>query len=49
MIGSVGSTFLCLMVALSNIAQGSAVFAMMIPSKRDEKLKGLSLTLGISA
>jgi PTS system trehalose-specific IIC component len=37
------------MVALSNIAQGSAAFAMMILSKNDEKLKGLSLTSGISA
>ncbi|MED3928654.1 PTS system trehalose-specific EIIBC component [Priestia megaterium] len=49
LIGSVGSTFLWPMVALSNIAQGSAAFAMMILSKNDEKLKGLSLTSGISA
>jgi len=49
LIGSVGSTFLWPMVALSNIAQGSAAFAIMILSKNDEKLKGLSLTSGISA
>ncbi len=49
LIGSVGSTFLWLMVALSNIAQGSAAFAIMVLSKDDEKLKGLSLTSGISA
>ncbi|AKP75934.1 EIIBC-Tre [Priestia megaterium Q3] len=49
LIGSVGSTFLWPMVALSNIAQGSAAFAIMILSKDDEKLKGLSLTSGISA
>jgi len=49
LIGSVGSTFLWPMVALSNIAQGSAAFAIMVLSKNDEKLKGLSLTSGISA
>jgi PTS system trehalose-specific IIC component len=36
------------MVALSNIAQGSAAFAMMLATK-DEKLKGLALTSSISA
>ncbi|TYR79369.1 PTS trehalose transporter subunit IIBC [Priestia megaterium] len=49
LIGSIGSTFLWPMVALSNIAQGSAAFAMMVLSKHDEKLRGLSLTSGISA
>jgi PTS system trehalose-specific IIC component len=36
------------MLALSNIAQGSAAFAMMRIVK-DEKQKGLALTSGISA
>lgn len=48
LIGSTGTTFLWPIVALSNIAQGSAVFAMMLVAK-DEKLKGLAATSGISA
>lgn len=44
LIGSIGGTFLWPMVALSNIAQGSAAFAMMTLAKNDEKLRGLSLT-----
>ncbi|UII54745.1 PTS system trehalose-specific EIIBC component [Cytobacillus spongiae] len=48
LIGSTGSTFLWPMLALSNIAQGSAAIAMMFATK-DEKLKGLSLTSAISA
>ncbi|WP_245976819.1 PTS system trehalose-specific EIIBC component [Oceanobacillus arenosus] len=48
LIGSTGSTFLWPVVALSNIAQGSAVFAMFLAAK-DEKLKGLAGTSGISA
>lgn len=48
LIGSTGSTFLWPMVALSNIAQGSAALAMMFITK-DEKVKGLSLTSAISA
>lgn len=48
LIASIGGTFLWPMVALSNIAQGSAAFAMMVASK-DEKLKGLALTSSISA
>lgn len=48
LIGSTGATFLWPMLALSNIAQGSAAFAMMFATK-DEKLKGLSLTSSISA
>jgi trehalose PTS system EIIBC or EIIBCA component len=48
LIGSTGSTFLWPILALSNIAQGAAVFAMMLAT-RDEKLKGLAGTSGISA
>lgn len=48
LIGSTGSTFLWPILALSNIAQGAAVFAMMLVA-RDEKLKGLAGTSGISA
>ncbi|WP_084710595.1 PTS system trehalose-specific EIIBC component [Ornithinibacillus californiensis] len=48
LIGSTGTTFLWPIVALSNIAQGSAVFAMMLAA-RDEKLKGLAGTSGLSA
>lgn len=48
LIGSTGSTFLWPMLALSNIAQGTAALAMMFVT-RDEKLKGLSLTSAISA
>ncbi len=49
LIGSIGGTFLWPMVALSNIAQGSAAFAMMFAEKDNEKLKGLSMTSAISA
>ncbi|SDH41683.1 PTS system trehalose-specific IIB component, Glc family /PTS system trehalose-specific IIC component, Glc family [Alteribacillus persepolensis] len=45
---SLQGTFLWPILALSNIAQGAAAFAMMAASK-DEKLKGLSLSSGISA
>jgi len=48
LISAIGGTFLWPMVALSNIAQGSAAFAMMLATK-DEKLKGLALTSSISA
>ncbi|WP_173918414.1 PTS system trehalose-specific EIIBC component [Halobacillus sp. Marseille-Q1614] len=48
LIGSTGTTFLWPMLALSNIAQGSAAFAIMLAS-RDEKLKGLGLSSGVSA
>ncbi|MCY8579710.1 PTS system trehalose-specific EIIBC component [Bacillus haynesii] len=49
LIGSkLGGTFLWPMLALSNIAQGSAALTMMFIVK-DEKQKGLSLTSGISA
>jgi len=48
LIGTTGGTFLWPMLALSNIAQGSAALAMMFATK-DEKLKGLSLTSAVSA
>nr|WP_082686388.1 PTS system trehalose-specific EIIBC component [Bacillus coahuilensis] len=48
LIGSTGFTFLWPMLALSNIAQGSAALAMMFATK-DEKLRGLSLTSAVSA
>ncbi|MDY0395346.1 PTS system trehalose-specific EIIBC component [Virgibacillus halophilus] len=48
LIGSTGSTFLWPILALSNIAQGSAAVAIMFAT-RNEKLKGLSLTSWISA
>ncbi|AXM90366.1 PTS trehalose transporter subunit IIBC [Anoxybacillus ayderensis] len=48
LIGSTGGTFLWPMLALSNIAQGSAALAMMFATK-DEKLKGLSFTSAVSA
>jgi len=48
LIGSTGGTFLWPMVALSNIAQGTATLAMMLMLK-DEKLKSLSVTSAISA
>lgn len=49
LIGTTGGTFLWPMLALSNIAQGSAAFAMMFADKNNEKLKGLSFTSAISA
>ncbi|MFD2046425.1 PTS system trehalose-specific EIIBC component [Ornithinibacillus salinisoli] len=48
LLGSTETTFLWPIVALSNIAQGAAVFAMMLAAK-DENLKGLAGTSGISA
>lgn len=48
LIGSTGSTFLWPVLALSNIAQGSAVFAIMLATK-DDNLKGLAGPSGISA
>lgn len=48
LIGSTDSTFLWPILALSNIAQGAAAFAMMLAAK-DDKLKGLAGTSGISA
>jgi trehalose PTS system EIIBC or EIIBCA component len=48
LIGSTGGTFLWPMVALSNIAQGTAALAMMLVLK-DEKLKSLSVTSAVSA
>lgn len=48
LIGSTGSTFLWPMLALSNIAQGAAAFAIFLKA-RDAKLKGLAMTSSISA
>ncbi|WP_332691609.1 PTS system trehalose-specific EIIBC component [Halalkalibacter lacteus] len=48
LIGSIGGTFLWPIVALSNIAQGSAALAMYFILK-DEKVKGLSFTSAVSA
>ncbi|OBY81424.1 trehalose permease IIC protein [Paenibacillus sp. KS1] len=48
LIASTGSTFLWPILALSNIAQGSAALAMVFVTK-DEKLKGMSVTSAISA
>lgn len=48
LIGSTGGTFLWPMVALSNIAQGTAALAMFFVLK-DEKLKSLSATSAVSA
>ncbi|RIW39076.1 PTS trehalose transporter subunit IIBC [Bacillus salacetis] len=49
LIGSIGGTFLWPMVALSNIAQGAAAFAMMIVERNNEKVKGLAVSSGVSA
>ena len=48
LIGTIGGTFLWPIVALSNIAQGSSTFGVMLAA-RDEKTKGLAGTSGISA
>jgi trehalose PTS system EIIBC or EIIBCA component len=48
LLSSTGTTFLWPMLALSNIAQGSAAIAMFF-AFRTEKQKGLALTSGISA
>lgn len=48
LLGSVGYTFLWPMLALSNIAQGSAALAIYLIS-RSEKQRGLAFTSGISA
>ncbi|KXG09295.1 PTS system trehalose-specific EIIBC component [Anoxybacillus sp. P3H1B] len=48
LITNTGGTFLWPILALSNIAQGSAALAMMFLAK-DEKLKGLSFTSAVSA
>ena len=48
LIGSTETTFLWPILALSNIAQGAAAFAIMAVAK-EEKLKGLAGTSGISA
>lgn len=48
LLASIGTTFLWPMLALSNIAQGSAALGMAMVT-RDEKLKGLSFTSAVSA
>ncbi|GMA63860.1 PTS system trehalose-specific EIIBC component [Alicyclobacillus fastidiosus] len=48
LIAQTGSTFLWPILALSNIAQGSAALAMMFVAK-DEKLRSMSFTSAISA
>ena len=48
LIGSTGSTFLWPILALSNIAQGAAAFAIMLATK-NERTKGLAGTSGLSA
>ncbi|AJS59032.1 PTS system trehalose-specific EIIBC component [Paenibacillus sp. IHBB 10380] len=48
LIGSEGGTFLWPMLALSNIAQGSAALAMMFVFK-EQKSKGLAFTSSVSA
>jgi trehalose PTS system EIIBC or EIIBCA component len=48
LISNTGGTFLWPMLALSNIAQGSAALAMFVAA-RDEKLKGLAGTSALSA
>ncbi|MGD6967726.1 PTS trehalose transporter subunit IIBC [Rossellomorea vietnamensis] len=49
LIGSIGGTFLWPMVALSNVAQGAAAFAMMLVERNNEKVKGLAVSSGVSA
>ncbi|KGP74054.1 trehalose permease IIC protein [Pontibacillus yanchengensis Y32] len=48
LIGNTGTTFLWPILALSNISQGSAALGMMMAT-RDEKLKGLAGSSGLSA
>ena len=48
LIGSQGGTFLWPMLALSNIAQGSAALAMMLVL-REQKMRGLAATSSVSA
>lgn len=46
---STGGTMIWPLIALSNIAQGSAAMAMFILYKHDAKMKSMSLSAGISA
>jgi len=48
LIGNTGTTFLWPILALSNIAQGSAALGVMVATK-DDNLKGLSGSSGVSA
>lgn len=49
LIANNGGTMIWPLIALSNIAQGSAAMAMVLLYKRDEKLKSIALSSGISA
>ncbi|HZG73703.1 MAG TPA: PTS system trehalose-specific EIIBC component [Chondromyces sp.] len=49
LIGTAGGTFLWPLVALSNIAQGSAALAMFFLAKNNQKLRGLAGTSALSA
>ncbi|WP_433744821.1 PTS system trehalose-specific EIIBC component [Falsibacillus pallidus] len=50
LVGNAGGTFLWPILALSNIAQGSAALAMLfVLRKKDEKLRGLAGTSALSA
>ncbi|WP_456273235.1 PTS system trehalose-specific EIIBC component [Bacillus sp. AK031] len=49
LIASIGGTYLWPMVALSNIAQGSAALAMLMIVRNNEKFKGLAVSSGVSA
>lgn len=44
-----GGTMIWPMIALSNIAQGSAAITVMLLNRKDEKIKSLSLSSAISA
>ncbi|GAA0317858.1 PTS system trehalose-specific EIIBC component [Bacillus carboniphilus] len=49
LLSSGNGTFLWPILVMSNIAQGSAALAMMYVGRKNEKLRGLALTSGISA
>ncbi|MBY0757323.1 PTS system trehalose-specific EIIBC component [Clostridium sardiniense] len=49
LIANNGGTMIWPLIALSNIAQGSAAMAMVILYKRDSKIKSIALSSGISA
>ncbi|HWO74565.1 MAG TPA: PTS system trehalose-specific EIIBC component [Bacillus sp. (in: firmicutes)] len=49
LIGTGNGTFLWPILVMSNIAQGSAALAVMVLARKNEKLRGLALTAGISA
>lgn len=49
LIANNGGTMIWPLIALSNIAQGSAAMAMVMLYKKDEKIKSIALSSGISA